>query len=127
MYKSVAQEYALDENIGNTIREDSIVKEMKDMSPAFKKLDNGEIVLIGYQSVNCHMIFDVKNKYFHQKARLVAGGHVIDRLFTITYVSVVYRETVIIALTLDAHNDFPVKVADIKKPTLRRLSQKIYG
>ena len=44
------------------------------MSPDFKKLENGEIVQIGYQRVNCHMIFDVKMEDFRQKAKLVAGG-----------------------------------------------------
>ena len=39
--KSVAQAYALDKKNGNTLREDAIAKDMKDVSPAFKKLDNG--------------------------------------------------------------------------------------
>eukprot|EP00804_Cyclotella_cryptica_P003089 CCRYP_006074-RA/>CCRYP_006074-RA protein AED:0.29 eAED:0.04 QI:0/0/0/0.75/0.33/0.5/4/0/1079 len=48
-----------------------------------------------------------------RKARLVAGGHVTDVPPTITYSSVVGRETVRIALTLAALNDLEVKVADI--------------
>ena len=59
MTNSVAQAYTLDENNGNTFWEYAISKEMKDVIPAFRKLDNGEIVPIGYQRVNCDIIFDV--------------------------------------------------------------------
>ena len=44
--KSVAQAYALDNKNGNILWEDAIYKEMKDVSPASKKLENGEIVPI---------------------------------------------------------------------------------
>ena len=73
VHKSVAQAYALYEKNGNTLSADDITKEMKDLSPAFSKLYNGEIVLMGYQCVNCHMIFDVKMECFCCKAILVAG------------------------------------------------------
>ena len=58
------------------------------------------------------MIFDVNMEDFRRKARLVAGGHVTDPPSTITYVSVVSRETVRISLTLTDLNYLPVKVAD---------------
>ena len=74
--KYVAQTYVLDKKNVNTLWSDAISKEMKDVSPAFRKLYNGDIVPIGYQRVNCHMIFDVKMEYFRRKARLVARGHV---------------------------------------------------
>ncbi len=59
------------------------------------------------------MIFDIKMEDFRRKAQLVAGGHMTDVPPTITYSSVVGRETVWIALTLAALNDLEVKVADI--------------
>ena len=46
--KSIAQAYALDENNSNTFSEYSIAKDMKDLSPSFRKLYNGETVPIGY-------------------------------------------------------------------------------
>ena len=46
--------------------EDDIFKEMKCVIPAFRKLDNGDIVSIGYHGVKCHMIFDVKMEFFSQ-------------------------------------------------------------
>ena len=52
-------------------------------------------------------------EYFRRKARLVGKGHMTEPPSTITYESVVLRETVMISLTLAALNDFPVKVANI--------------
>ena len=84
------------------------------MSPVFKKLDKWEIIPIGYQRVNWHIIFDVKMEYFRRKSRLVAGGHVIEPPSTIIYVSVVLKKTVLIELKLAELNDLPVKVMDIQ-------------
>jgi hypothetical protein len=50
---------------------------------------------------------------FRHKARLVAGGHTTAAPATITYASVVSRESVRIALLLAALNDVEVKTADI--------------
>ena len=48
------------------------------MSPAFKKIESGEIVPIRYQRVNCHIIFDVKMEDFRRKYMLVVGRHVTE-------------------------------------------------
>ena len=60
------------------------------------------------------MIFNVKMEDFRRKARLVVGGHTTKVIACVTYVSVISRETVRIALTLAALNDLEVKVADIQ-------------
>ena len=112
--KSVTQAYALDEKNGDTLWADTITKEIKDISPAFRKLDSGDIFPIGCQRVNFHMIFDFKMDDFRRKARLVAGGHMTEPPSTITYTSVVYREKFSISFTLATLNGFPVKVSDIK-------------
>jgi hypothetical protein len=59
------------------------------------------------------MVFDIKMEDFKRKARLVAGGHTTEAPATITYASVVSRETVRIALMLAALNDLQVKAGDI--------------
>ncbi len=59
------------------------------------------------------MIFDVKMEDFSQKARLVAGGHLTEAPATITYASVVSRETVCLALTFASLNDLEVKIGDV--------------
>jgi hypothetical protein len=92
---------------------DAIAKEMKDVRVAFKILVDGQSVPIGYQKIPYHMIFDVKMEDFSRKARLVAGGHKTEAPATITYASVVSRETVHIALLMAALNDLEVKVGDV--------------
>ena len=67
------------------------------------------MIPIGYQKIRCHMIFDIKQEDFCHKARLVVGGHTTERPATITYASVVSRESVRIALLLAALNDVEVK------------------
>jgi hypothetical protein len=59
------------------------------------------------------MVFDIKMEDFKRNARLVAGGHKTEAPATITYASVVSRETVRIALMLAALNDLQVKAGDV--------------
>jgi hypothetical protein len=71
-----------------------------------------------YQEIRCHMIFDVKMEDFHRNARFVAGVHTTDIPHAMTYVSVVSRESVRIALTLADLNDLDAKMADIENAYL---------
>jgi hypothetical protein len=103
----------IDHRNGNTFWADAIAKEMKDVRVAFKLLLDGQSAPIGYQKISCHMIFDIKMKYFCRKARLVAGGHRTEAPTTITYASIVSRETVCIALLMAALNDLEVKIGDV--------------
>ena len=111
--KTAQEALALDKKNGNTLWADAISKEIKNVRVAFKILPDGQPVPIGHQKIPCHMIFDIKMEDFRRKARLVAGGHKTDAPATITYASVVSRETVRIALTLAALNDLEVKVGDV--------------
>ena len=79
------------------------------MKIAIKILENGEQIPVGFQQIGCHLVFDVKMEDFRRKARFVAGGHTTEAPATLTYASVVSRETVRIALTLAALNDLEVK------------------
>jgi hypothetical protein len=103
----------LDTENYNTIWKDAVRKEMKNVQVAFKILNGDEAVPPTYQEIRCHMIFDVKIEYIHHKARCVAGVHTTDTPHAMTYVSVVSRESVRIALTLAALNYLDVKMADI--------------
>jgi len=71
---------------------------------AFQILDENEQVPIGYKWIKCHMIFGVKMD-FTRKARYVAGGHMTNPPSSITYSSVVSRDSVRIAFLLAALND----------------------
>ena len=50
---------------------------MKNVRAEFQILDENEEVLIGYKSICCHMIFDVKMEDFRHKARFVMGEKMI--------------------------------------------------
>ncbi len=113
MPKTVNKALALDKKNGNTLWADAIAKELKDVRVAFKILLDGQSAPIGYQKIHCHLIFDVKMEDFHRKARLVAGGHKTEAPATITYASIVSRETVRFTLLMAALNDLEVKVGDV--------------
>eukprot|EP00804_Cyclotella_cryptica_P005997 CCRYP_000237-RA/>CCRYP_000237-RA protein AED:0.44 eAED:0.44 QI:0/-1/0/1/-1/1/1/0/111 len=66
-----------------------------------------------HQFIRCHMIFDVKMEDFRCKARLVAGGYATKDPATLTYDSVVSRETVRIALLLAVLNDVDIWAVDV--------------
>jgi hypothetical protein len=110
--KTVKEALELDKN-GNTFWADAIAKEMKDVCVAFKILLDGQSAPIGYQKIPCHIISDIKMEDFRCKARLVAGGHMTKAPVTITYASVVTRETIRIALLMAALNDLNIKVGDV--------------
>ena len=64
---------------------------MKNVRIAFEVFE-GEVkdIPIGYQKVDCHMIFDIKmGEIFRRKARMVAGGYTTEMPATLTYLSVV--------------------------------------
>jgi hypothetical protein len=111
--KTVKEALDLDCKNGNTRWADANTKEMKEVCIAFNILPNGHSAPIGYEKIPCHMTFDVKMKDFRQKARLVAGGHRTKAPATITYASMVSRETVPLALTIASLNDLEVEVGDV--------------
>jgi hypothetical protein len=117
----------LDKDIDNTLWQDAVRKEMKNVRVAFKILNGEEAVPPTYQEIRCHMMFDVKMEDFCRKARFVSGGHTADTPYAMTYASVVSRESVRIALTLDALNDLDVKMADIENAYLTApITEKIW-
>ena len=59
------------------------------------------------------MVFDVKLEAFRCKTRLVAGGHMTKAPATITYVSIVSRQPVRIALIIAPLNNLEVKSSGI--------------
>lgn len=111
--RTVKEALELDRRNGNTLWADAIAKEMAEVRKAFDILPDGKTAPVGYQKIPCHMVFDIKMEDFKRKARLVAGGHKTEAPATITYASVVSRETVRIALMLAALNDLQVKAGDV--------------
>jgi hypothetical protein len=124
----VAEARRLDAINGNDLWEEAIRKEIKAVQVAFKLLDDSERAPPTHQQIRCHiMIFDMKFDTFQHKARYVAQGNMTEAPATLTYPSVVSRESVRIALTLAALNDLEVKTADIANAFLQaHVLEKIW-
>jgi hypothetical protein len=117
----------LDKEADNTLWQDAVRKEMSKVRIAFQIIGDDENPPPTYQEIRCHLVFDVKMENFQRKARLVAGGHTTETPASITYASVVSRESVRIALTLAALNDLEVKSADIENAYLTApVGEKIW-
>lgn len=85
------------------------MQEMKNVRPAFEVFKGKIEDQVGYQEIRCHIVWDVKlGENFWRKARLVAGGHMTEVPSSITYSSVVSRDSVHIALTVAALNDLDI-------------------
>jgi hypothetical protein len=73
--------------------------------------------LIGFQEIGCHLIFDVKMD-FSRKARFVAGGHTTDTPASMTYSSVVSRESVRLGFLIAALNGVDIMSCDLQNAYL---------
>ena len=118
--KSVQEAKELDHQNGNSLWWEAICKEMKNVRPAFEVWEK-DISQIppGYQQIKCHMVFDVKmGENIRRKARFVAGGHTTETPSTLTYSSVVSRDSVRIILLVVALNGLNIIACDIQKAYL---------
>jgi hypothetical protein len=115
---SVEEAHRIDKEAGNTKWADAIQKEMNNVMVAFKMTGKGTAPPPGYQTIKCHIVFDVKMDNFKYKARMVAGGHLTETPANLTYASVVSRDSVRIALPMAALHDLEVKVGDIQNAYL---------
>lgn len=97
---------------GNTLWKDAIAKEYENVKVAFKLMDEGEKIPPTYQKITCHLVFEVKFD-LRRKARYVAGGHLTTTPSSMTYSSVVSRESVRIGFLVAALNGLDVWAADI--------------
>ncbi len=120
--KTVEDAMELDKQNGITMWAVTMIVQM-----AFNPLENGTQLPNGYRFVQCHMIFDGNMEDFCWKAQLVAGGHMIDVLATVTYVSIVSRETVRMAPTLAVLNTLKVMAADTMNVYITVPIKERYG
>ena len=124
--KSVEEALAIDRANGNHYWRNAIEKEMGNNRVAFKILKENKVVPPGRTQIKCHMIFDVKFD-FTRKARFVAGGHLTKPPSSITYSTVVTRDSVRIAFMIAALNDLDILAADIGNAYLNApCREKVY-
>lgn len=110
----------IDRSNGNTLWWRAICKEMKNECIAFEMFDgNKNEIPPGYQCVDCHMIFHVNmGGNLRRKTGMVASGHKNSTPSSITYSSVVSRDSVRIALTIAALKKLKVLGCDIQNAYL---------
>jgi hypothetical protein len=82
---------ATDESNGNTLWKDALAKEMTEVGVAFKVLEEGIKVSVGWKNVTGHLIWDVKMD--------LLDGHKTPDPIGSTYAGVVSRESVCITFT----------------------------
>jgi hypothetical protein len=123
---TVDEALAIDEENKNHYWYDAIMKEMKNVRIAFEAVPSGGKPPPGYKYVDLMMIFDVKMD-FTRKARLVARGDLTDTPPTMTYSSVVSRESVRIAFLVAALNDIDLLMFDVGNAYLNAATtEKLY-
>ena len=117
--KTVEEAYAIDAENGNNFWMKAIDEEMSKVRVAFEVYEDDPSKLIGYEQIKMHMVFDIKlGENFRRKARLVADGHLTNPPSSVTYSSVVSRDSVRICLLIAALNGLEVMCADIENAYL---------
>ena len=117
---SVQEALRIDKETGTDFWWQAIQKEMKKVMVAFEYDDqltpeqarSDHTKYVGFQEISCHMVFDVKMD-LTRKARFVAGGHLTEPPASITYSSVVSRDSVRLAFLIAALNDLDVTACDV--------------
>ena len=97
---------------------------MTNVCIAFEVFDGNESnIPKGYQYVDYHLVFDIKmGENFRRKVRMVAGGHTINVPISLTYSSVVSRDSVCIMFTVAALNGLKVLGYNIQNAYLTALT-----
>ena len=122
----VRRAYEIDTETQTTFWSEAMKKEVKTVLPALKVLEENESVPPGYTQIDLMTVFDVKMD-LTRKARICARGDQTDPPLSVTYASVVSRDTIRIGLMLAALNGLKVCSADIAGAYLNApCAEKIY-
>ena len=110
--RGIKQAIRFDDDNKNTLWQDAIDKELRNVKVAFQLLDEGAPPPVGSAPITYHWVFIVRFD-LTRKARLVADGHKHDVPKYTTYSTVASRDSVRIALLAAALNDLDMLVGDI--------------
>ena len=118
--KSVEEAKRLNQENGDSLWWEAICNEMRNVRPAFEVWEKDiEHIPPGYQQIKCHMIFDVKmGEIVRHNTRFVTGGHTTETPTSLTYSSVVSRDSFRIILLTAALNGLQVMACDIQNAYL---------
>ena len=117
--KNVKEAERIDAENGDTQWRDAIAMEMKNNRIGFETFEGNPEELVGYEEISAHLIFDVKlSENFRRKARYVADGHRVESPPSVTYSTVVSRDSVRILLLVAALNDLELSGCDVQNAFL---------
>ena len=117
--KSIKEAIEIDKENGNTLWMDAVKLEMKNILVAFDPIEDPSVLGKEFSEITGHLVFDIKlGEGFRRKARWVANGHLTEPPSTVTYSTVVSRDSVRIMLLIAALNELEVRGADIQNAYL---------
>ena len=102
----------IDRNTGTSFWTKAIQKEVRAVMPALKVLEENEMVPVASTLIDLLVIFDVKMD-LTRKCRICARGDQTEAPTSVTYASVVSRESVRIGFLIAALNDLKMLQADV--------------
>jgi hypothetical protein len=132
--KTVEEALEIDRQTGTDYWYKAINKEMSKVKVAWEakegvtpqQVREGKSDLVGYQEIGCHLVFDIKLD-FTRKARYVAGGHTTEAPASMTYSSVVSRESVRLAFLVAELNGVDIMACDLENAYLNaKCREKIW-
>ena len=94
---------------------------MTNVKNAFKFLDDGTPPPPGYKQIHCFIIFDVKMD-LTRKSRFVAEGYLTNHPTSVTYASIVSKESVKTTFLLAALNNLEILAGDIGNAYLNAIT-----
>ena len=117
--KNVQDALRIDKERNDTLWQDAIALEMKNVRIAFEVFEGDIQDLKDYEHISGHLIFDVKlGENFRRKARYVADGYKTSTPNAVTYSSVTSRDSVRLFLLLAALNDIDIQSVDVQNAFL---------
>ena len=123
---SVKEALLLDSQNKNTLWADAIKKEMTalDKAGVFEYKQTGYKIPNGYQYAPLRMIFEIKQEDLRRKARMVAGGHVVDSTMYESYSSNVQTMTLRLLQTIAVNQKLKVVTGDIGNAFIHALTNE---
>ena len=100
---------AIDQENGNNLWGEAMVMEMTNNWVGFDNYEGNTSDLVAYEEITGHFIFDLKlSENFRRKAGFVADGHLVETPVSITYSTVVPRESTRTLLLVAALNNIKI-------------------
>jgi hypothetical protein len=116
--------YDIDAKNGNTKWADAMQEKIDSMLKFSTFKDMGKLpYLVGCKNIRVHFAFAVKHDLRH-KARLVAGGHLTDPSTDGTYSSVVFIQSMRIAIVAARLKNLDIMVGDVSLAYLETYTQE---